>query len=271
MSFLLGSLSKNHQAACEKKNTRTVLPDSQATAASTPATRLTCFRLFGPADTLASPSFLWSKGPSPGQGDAPRETAPKTMPAHPDRPPLAPQLCFSTSALRDFLRLSRGAIDDSISQNLNALVTPAKDGFDPSTTSQRIPRPLGRPIDGAACRQFKQDVLFPSWKTRSDLISYCTMVATSPDPNDPSVAIREAEESKNKERVIDERLDPYSARFFPTEPRTERLAILLRQERGVERIVRRRTWEVINERCGSNDGESWEEAFDKWQKAARQS
>ncbi|KAL8387999.1 hypothetical protein RB595_009520 [Gaeumannomyces hyphopodioides] len=193
------------------------------------------------------------------------------MPAHPDQPPLTPQLCFSTSALGDFLRLSRGAIDDSISQNLNALVTPAKDGFDPSTTSQRIPRPPGRPIDGATCQQFKHHVLFPSWKTRSDLISYCTMVATSPDPNDPSAAIREAEESKNKERVIDERLDPYSARFFPTEPRTERLAMLLRQERGVERIVRTRTWEVVNEQCRSDDGESWEEAFDKWQKAARQS
>ena len=30
----------------------------------------------------------------------------------------------------DFLRLSRGALDDSITQNLNALATPAARGFD---------------------------------------------------------------------------------------------------------------------------------------------
>ncbi|KAG7146307.1 hypothetical protein HYQ46_004899 [Verticillium longisporum] len=42
------------------------------------------------------------------------------------RPRLTPQFCFSSGTLRDFLRLSRAGIDDSIGQNLNALVTPSR-------------------------------------------------------------------------------------------------------------------------------------------------
>lgn len=72
---------------------------------------------------------------------------------------------------------------------------------------------------------------------------------------------------------MNERLDPYSGRFFPREARTERLASTLRMEWGVEKIVRRRTWGVVGERCGEPDladevagrgREGWEDALDKW-------
>ncbi|KAL1862700.1 hypothetical protein VTK73DRAFT_6677 [Phialemonium thermophilum] len=180
-------------------------------------------------------------------------------------PQLSPQFCFSTTALRDFLRISRSAIDDSITQNLNALITPAKRGFDPSSTARRVPQPVSREIDSESCQNFKDKVLFPSWQSRSQVLSYCALVATSPDPDDPEAAIREAELEKNRDRVVDERLDPYSARFFPQEPRTERLALLLRQEQGVENIVRTRTWEVVKERCGESV-ETWEQALATWRK-----
>ncbi|KFX92103.1 hypothetical protein O988_07422, partial [Pseudogymnoascus sp. VKM F-3808] len=54
-------------------------------------------------------------------------------------PALTPQFCFSTAALRDFIRVSRSSIDDSITQNLNALATPAARGFDITSTSHRTP------------------------------------------------------------------------------------------------------------------------------------
>lgn len=183
----------------------------------------------------------------------------------PSQPRLTPQFCFSTAALRDFLRLSRSAIDDSITQNLNALVTPAKQGFDPSSTSYRTPRPRSKQIDPESCAGFKDKVLFPAWQARSDVLSYCALVATSPDPEDPEVAVREAELEKNRERVVDERLDPYSARFFPREPRTTQLATLLRQERGVESIVRARSWGIVKERCGESF-EEWEDALHSWRR-----
>ncbi|ORY57439.1 caffeine-induced death protein 2 [Pseudomassariella vexata] len=186
----------------------------------------------------------------------------------PTQPGLTPQFCFSTVALRDFLRLSRAAVDDSITQNLNALVTPAKTGFDPHSTSTRVPRDPQRSIDPRVCQGFKDQVLFPSWQSRSDILAYCAYVATSPDPNDPETTLREAESLRYRERVVNERLDPYSARYFPREPRTQQLATLLRQERGVETIVRSQTWGVIRERCGDATEDS-DQALSQWRDRQR--
>ncbi|KAK0621715.1 caffeine-induced death protein 2 [Bombardia bombarda] len=183
----------------------------------------------------------------------------------PSTPPLTPQFCFSTAAFRDFLRISRSAIDDPITQHLNALVTPARAGFDPSSTSQRGARPLSRQIDPRSCQDFKNRVLFPSWQARSHVLSYCALVATSPDPDDPEAALREAEKESNRERVVNERLDPYSGRFFPKEARTEHLASIVRMEQGVENIVRTRTWGIVRERCGE-PATTWEQALAGWRK-----
>lgn len=100
---------------------------------------------------------------------------------------------------------------------------------------------------------------------RSDVLNYCASVATSPDPEDPESVLRHVENERDRERVIDERLDPYSSRFFPREARTERLAQLVRQERGVENIVRARSWGLVRERCGE-DWRDWEEALNDWRK-----
>ncbi|KAJ3502627.1 hypothetical protein NM208_g16686 [Fusarium decemcellulare] len=181
-------------------------------------------------------------------------------------------LCNNATYLRlidldlDFLRLSRSSIDDSIAQNLNALVTPSRSGFDPSSTSQRAPRPMSRQVDAQACSDFKEKVLFPSWEARTQVLNYCALVAASPDPDDPDRTLRELEKEKDRERIVDERLDPYSGRFFPREARTERLASLIRQERGVEGIVRHRTWEVIQQRCGGDPFDGWEDAVSQWRK-----
>lgn len=64
---------------------------------------------------------------------------------------------------------------------------------------------------------------------------------------------------------MDERLDPYSARYFPRETRTESLAALMRNERMVEGIVRERTWGVMAERCEGVEGGA-EEALDRWRR-----
>ncbi|EXJ77659.1 hypothetical protein A1O3_09888 [Capronia epimyces CBS 606.96] len=187
---------------------------------------------------------------------------------------LNPQFCFNTRVLRDFLRLSRASIDDSISTNLNALLTPASTSpFNPSSTSIRnptLPSSLltRQPIPHQTTRAFLESVLFPSWSSRSEVISYCTSVATSPDPDDPDVIEREAMNRKDADRIIDERLDPYSARFFPKEPRTQQLAALLRNENAVESIVRNRTWGVVAERCQDVEP-TWEQAFDKWRESRK--
>ncbi|KIX05019.1 uncharacterized protein Z518_05891 [Rhinocladiella mackenziei CBS 650.93] len=187
-------------------------------------------------------------------------------------PQLTPQFCFNTRVLRDFLRLSRSSIDDSISTNLNALMTPSSTSpFDPSSTSIRnpsLPSSLNprQPIPASTTQAFLDSVLFPSWDSRSSVISYCTSVATSPDPDDPDLIEREALNRKDADRIVDERLDPYSGRFFPREARTEQLAALLRNENAVEGIVRTRTWGIVTERCEGVEG-TWEDAWEKWQRS----
>ncbi len=174
-------------------------------------------------------------------------------------------------------------IDDSITQNLNALITPATEGFDPRSTSQRSPRAMGKHINPESCLNFKNRVLFPSWQTRSgtaqssqssawfllrlalEVLNYCASVATSPDPDDPESVSRQVESERDRERVVDDRLDPYSSRFFPREARTERLAAIIRQERQVEKIIRTRTWGLVGERCGEVVGD-WESALNEWRK-----
>lgn len=203
-----------------------------------------------------------------------------------EAPALTPQFCFDERLLQgslydrvlgsafkltmtpppDFLRLSRSTIDDSIAQNLNALVTPAQRGFDPSSTGMRqTDSRAPKAIDINACQGFKDNVLFPSWQTRSDVLNYCAGVATSPDPEDPDLIIRETESARDRERVVNERLDPYSARFFPREARTESLANLVRNQRTVEEIIRARTWGLVTERC-SGSSASWEDAMNTWRK-----
>lgn len=141
-------------------------------------------------------------------------------------------------------------------------MTPATRGFDPASTTVRTPGSR-RVIDPQSCRVFKDKVLFPSWQSRSDVLTYCAYVATSPDPDDPETSLREAESLKERERVVNERLDPYSARYFPREPRTQQLAQLLRQERNVESIVRSRTWGLVSERCSDAINDS-DQALDQW-------
>ena len=98
------------------------------------------------------------------------------------------------------------------------------------------------------------------------MLNYCASVATSPDPEDPESVLRQVENERDRERVVDERLDPYSARFFPREARTSTLAAIIRQERGVERIVRARSWKLVSERCGEEGFREWDEALNAWQK-----
>lgn len=169
----------------------------------------------------------------------------------------------------DFLRFSRSAIDDSINQNLNALVTPSRTGFDPASTSHRNPSAGAKGVGAEPCANFRKKVLFPSWQSRADALEYCAAVASSPDPDDPGAALRELEDKKNQEKVVDERLDPYSARYFPRESRTEALATLVRQEKGVESIVRHRSWEVIQQRCNAPEP-TWEKAFGNWKQSNKE-
>ena len=113
------------------------------------------------------------------------------------------------------------------------------------------------------CATFRDEILFPTWQVRTEALDYCALVAASPDPGDPEAAVRVAQTEKDRQRVVDERLDPYSGRFVPMEPRTGQLASVLRTEAAVEEVVRARTWSVLQERCGET-ASAWQGPFGEW-------
>lgn len=66
---------------------------------------------------------------------------------------------------------------------------------------------------------------------------------------------------------MDERLDPYSGRFYPRESRTEVLARVIRNERLVEDIIRERSWRIVGEKCegfGGTGSGDLRKALDEW-------
>lgn len=67
---------------------------------------------------------------------------------------------------------------------------------------------------------------------------------------------------------MDERLDPYSGKFYPRESRTEILARVIRNERLVEDIIRERSWRIVGEKCEEFGGVAgdWRKALDGWRK-----
>ncbi|KAF1816919.1 hypothetical protein P152DRAFT_453529 [Eremomyces bilateralis CBS 781.70] len=184
---------------------------------------------------------------------------------HPETPELTPKFCFNQSALRDFFRVSRSALDDTISQSLNALSEPSRSPFTPSTVSTRPSIPTTRQLPPSTCTTFTAQTLFPAWNARDAVLTYCSAVASSPDPDDPGAVERRIEEHTRERQTVDERLDPYSGRWFPKEARAERLGRWVRNEGMVEEIIRERSWDVVRSRCGGVE-EGWKEAYNEWRR-----
>jgi hypothetical protein len=196
-------------------------------------------------------------------------------------PTLTRQFCFDQRVLRgqldsnrsstlimsDFLRLSRSTIDDSIFQNLNALVRNST--FDPTSTSSRQNQsspPNPHQLPTSTCEEFISSILFPSWSTRDDVIKYCLTVALDPlsDETDPSTTERALEDQVAAGRTIDERLDPYSGRYFPQKTKREALLDLLQNEVAVETIIRDRSRRAIEERCVDGRGKADARSYNAW-------
>ena len=87
------------------------------------------------------------------------------------------------------------------------------------------------------------------------MISYCSEVAHHDDDNDPERSLIEAEQQKKEHMIVNERLDPYSARFEVRESRQDKLKKTIMEEWEIESIVRSRSWGVLRTRCEAVTGE----------------
>lgn len=196
------------------------------------------------------------------------------VPEPSSQPALTPQFCFNTTALRDFLRLSRASVDDSISAHLNALLQPSRSNpFLPSMTATRsISSTADRSrqnVPREACSQFKQHVLYPSWERRDRVLTFCHKVSRREEEASDSTGPKVLHNPWGVVQTPDERTDPYSARdySYTRAPREEVLEDIVRTEMGVEQVVKSRTWGVLRDRCiggAETSVDGWQHEYHDW-------
>lgn len=119
----------------------------------------------------------------------------------------------------------------------------------------------------------------------SDKLTPVTSSATAErdSPSDPFEDDPKRRQSRGyfgQLQLVDERMDPYSARdyAYTRESRADVLRDVLASERGVERIVRARTWSLLAERClddvggqgiGTGRSRGWEDEWRRWMQERR--
>lgn len=133
----------------------------------------------------------------------------------------------------DFLRKSRRYSDDSIETHLNSLV-PLRRLI--STLAPTV-------LEPSHCVEFIRTQLFPTWSDRDDLLNYCSTFAEKPveESTAPVTPVTKAE--------VSERVDPYARRKKEVWEKRDELKRVIRQEQGVEAVIRLRSWEVVVRRC----------------------
>ncbi|KAK9324421.1 caffeine-induced death protein 2-domain-containing protein [Lipomyces orientalis] len=188
------------------------------------------------------------------------------MPA--ERPALTPELCYSAETLRRFLLLSRSLTDDTISGDLNSIPTVKESKLLGSGNSWTKPEREKVGSRRRICKDFVTSSVFESWKARDKILEYCEKIANERKSEISAITARKPK--------VDPRLDPYEARDLPTYTKEEEILSWVAKERGVEDIVRDRSWSIICERCldigadaasgaavGDN-GSGWKHEFRTW-------
>ena len=187
-----------------------------------------------------------------------------TPPPPPSSPALSSAICFNPVVLKgtsppfgapltvDFLRKSRRYSDDSIETHLNDLLPPRRLFSNPSPTGLEPPH----------CADFIRTQLFPTWQSRDDLLAYCSTLAEKPveESSAPVAPVVE----------VSERVDPYARRKKEVWEKHDELKRVIRQENGVEAVIRMRTWEVVRRRC-QLEGivGSWDKEMGQWKEQKR--
>jgi Caffeine-induced death protein 2 len=154
----------------------------------------------------------------------------------------------------DFLRKSRRYSDDSIETHLNALLPSRKLFSTPSPTVLEPPH----------CADFIRTQLFPTWAARDDLLIYCSTLAEKP--------VEQSSLAQTPAVQVSERLDPYARRKKEVWEKHDELKRVIRQENGVESVIRLRTWEVVMRRCQLQEvigDQTWDDQFKMWKEKMR--
>lgn len=145
---------------------------------------------------------------------------------------LTPASCFSSTALRSFLRMSRKQSDDAV--------------------HTALPRT-------GTCAEYVRNSLFPAWYERDCVVEYCQDVLRQKE--------RELAESQShdspqiKKPKVDPRFDPYASssdspysqssdKHYAEKQSLQQLKSWIHQEQQIESIVRDTSATFLSNRCG---------------------
>lgn len=141
-------------------------------------------------------------------------------------PLLTRELCFSSKQLRSFLKRSRLFSDDHLVERLNS----AKN----------------------SCDTVAKTILLPAWNERETVLRFCWEEAEK----SRKIIDRSLSEESTKPE-FDLRTNPYAEQDFENLKLEKYQAVTalenwVKNERGVEKIVRDRSMEIFSERCGKS-------------------
>ncbi|BAO41976.1 uncharacterized protein YBL107C [Kluyveromyces marxianus DMKU3-1042] len=142
--------------------------------------------------------------------------------------------CINPKLIDNFFRFLRHGSDDVLKQKLNN---------NKSATNQ-----------DRNCDAVLKSVLYPNWKIRHDIISYCENELNSMQKELNSSSNMDNE---NQRPIVTERIDPYAVKDMLTEKenRFKDYRILenwISNQKNIESIIQIRTSSVLSEQCGNN-------------------
>ena len=136
----------------------------------------------------------------------------------------------------------------------------------PSPSTVQASRGNRRNVSGDTCAAFKHQVLFPGWSTRDSILTSCKSVAHKLQSATPASDPSTSRNYWGSQQVVDERLDPYSARDYDwtRSSQAQQLSDVLQNESRTEDIVRSRSWAVLSERCIGGTADRWQAEYRAW-------
>lgn len=168
----------------------------------------------------------------------------------PPKPDLSRKVCLENSkSLQNFLLLSRAATDDNLRSDLNSILNRNEVN---KTSIFKFSRSENE--NESPCIRFLQQVIYPEWKKRVDIIKFCQgeideILAGNTVMDDGGFSKLSAEEKNNILRI-----DPYTykdleQKFLRANAKNIELKNFYDNENKVETIISRRSVQLMNDIC----------------------
>ncbi|KAG0680552.1 hypothetical protein C6P42_004875 [Pichia californica] len=170
--------------------------------------------------------------------------------AVPPKPELSRKIClYNSKSLQSFLKLSRTVTDDNLHSDLNSILNRNEENENSIFKFSK-----SKNIKESTCIPFLQQLIYPEWKKRADVIKFCQtelndVVEGSGKMDDGGFNDLSSEEKNNLLRI-----DPYTyknleQKFMQRNAKNLELQRLYNNEAKVESIITKRSIDLMDDMC----------------------